>query len=208
MRRPALHIVVALLTFTVGVATAYLWANLRLRAPAAEVKAPADNQRPESEKCEEWEKAEAPGVGLGWDLTYGAALRRSGFRPDSEFLKWAATKPQPPVNRLAAEWRDDPIISAVLLEAPPVCVGTGGGWWLIRTKDHAYYWTFNNGKFDSRGKVPIPARDYDEALKTMACWRQDVPPSREGITEGYFGFLSLYKEGGSRQMLLTMKDFR
>jgi hypothetical protein len=40
----------------------------------------------------------------------------------------------------------------------------------------------------------------------MVCWRQDEPPNRTFGEKGYIGFLSLYKERKSRQMLLTYND--
>lgn len=55
-------------------------------------------------------------------------------------------------------------------------------------------------------KRPIPAPDYDRVFEAMACWRQDEPPNRMFGEKGYIGFLSLYKVGKSRQMLLTNND--
>ena len=218
MRRLAYHIAVALLTFTIGVFAASLWINWGLRGAtwnsllpikSTGVEAPVADQRSRDEKCEEWEEAEPAGQGLGWDLTYKPALKRSGLNPESMFWGWAAHKPQPPVDKLAAEWQGDQVISAILVEVPPVCADGGGGWWVVRTKAHAYYWYFSDGKFDPKNKRLISEQEYDKAFGAMACWRQDEPSNRDMFDgrEGYYGFLSLYQEGKSRQMLLTFKDF-
>ena len=79
--------------------------------------------------------------------------------------------------------------------------------WLIRTKDQAYFWGFHPLLKDNPdGKQPVPAQEYDTAFDVMSCWQQDKPPTNTFGEEGYVGFLSFYKEGKSRQMLLTYRD--
>jgi hypothetical protein len=179
----------ALLTFAIGVLVASVWISRHLRDIV-----------PKDGGCSEWE-AEATGQGLGWDLTYEPALRRSGLGPDSVYWQWGKSRSIPPFDKLAAEWQGDPITSSILIEGPDGHAGMGA-LWLIRTKGQAYWW-------GPDGKVPVPQQEYDRAFEAMACWRQDVPPNGDVFNgrEGYLGFLNLYKEGHSRQMLLTSRDW-
>lgn len=86
-------------------------------------------------------------------------------------------------------------------------------WWLIRTKDEAYFWEFDPDDRTPRGVQAFPAQDYDRVFEAMTCWQQDQPLNRKFYDgrdgeDGYIGFLSLFKEGRSRQLILTMKDLR
>jgi hypothetical protein len=209
-------LIAALLTFTLGVILASLWLSLHSRGilpgladltnlPATSVPA-ADGLRDGG--CEEWAKAGVATQGLGWDLTYMPLLRSSGVCPGHPYCGVATEKPQPPVNKYFAEWQGDSIVSSILIELPDGHADMMAIW-LVRTKEHAYWWGFHPHRDDPLGKQPIPTREYDRAFETMECWRQYEPSNRgffDGRGDGYIGFLSLYKEGKSRQMLLTDKD--
>lgn len=158
-------------------------------------------------KCAEWEQARVSGQGIGWDLVYESALKRAHFGPDSPMWKWIHEDgPRPPVNKMVAEWQDDPIISSILIEVVGP-EGSPGGFWYIRTANNLYRWDFNRGKFNSRKKELTNLREYDKAFEEMTCWQQAEPTRTDSLFEGYYGFLSLYREGKSRQMLLTFRDF-
>jgi hypothetical protein len=158
-------------------------------------------------KCEEWEQAQASNQGLGWDLVYESTLKKNGFGPDTPMWKWIHTDgPRPPVNKLAAEWPDEPIISSILMEVVGP-EGSPGGFWYIRTTNHLYRWSFDEGKFRSERTELTTLQEFDKAFAQIACWQQAAPTNTDTMFEGYYGFLSLYKEGRSRQMLLTFRDF-
>ena len=186
-----------LLTLAVCCLAVTLWLGLRSR------DTPSNSSRPRA--CEEWERAEAAGQDLGWDLTYMAALKKAGVCPGNPLCgEWA--KPAPPIHKHIAEWQGDPITSSMEIELPDGHAGYGIIW-LIRTKDNAYYWSFHSSNLDNpRIKMAIEAQHYDSAFEAIACWRQGEPPNRIFGPKGYIGFLSLYKEGRSRQMLLTHDD--
>jgi len=186
-----------LLIFAVCGLAVTLWLGLHSS------KAPRDSTRPGV--CEEWGKAEVAGQGLGWDLTYMSALKKVGLCPDNPLCGEGA-KPEPPIHKHFAEWQGDPVISSIEIELPDGHAGMAI-MWLIRTKDQAYYWSFHTSNLDNvRKKMPILAQHYDSAFEAMACWRQDEPPNKTFGPKGYIGFLSLYKEGRSRQMLLTYDE--
>jgi hypothetical protein len=203
----------ALLTFTLGVVAATIWLSLRSRSISPRFSDPAAPPASPTHwlwvgACEEWAKASPVSEGLGWDLTYLPLLTSSGVCPGELYCEFAAQKPQPPVNRLFAEWQGDPIISSVLIELPDGHADMMA-WWLIRTKEHAYWWGFHPHRPNPLGKQPLLEQDFDRAFEAMACWRQDEPSNRrlfDGREDGYVGFLSLYREGWSRQMLLTSRD--
>ncbi len=158
-------------------------------------------------KCEEWEQAEAVSKGLGWDLVYEATLKKNNFGPDSDMWKWIHTDgPRPPVEKLVEAGLGEPITSSMLIEVVGP-EGSPGGFWYIRTTNHLYKWSFHRGKFHSEKKELTRLPEFDRAFDEIACWQQGVPVSTDSLLGGYYGFLSLYKEGKSRQMLLTFRDF-
>src|SRR6266498_2855751 len=187
----------ALLTFFLGILATSLWFGLRFR------DAPSNHSR--AGNCEEWKAAEVVNQGLGWNLTYEPVLRRSALCPGDPFCEVVAKKPQPPVAKHVTEWKGDPIISSILVELPDGHADMGASW-AVRTKDHAYLWVFHPIQPGPLSQQPIPALDYDRVFEAMACWRQDEPPTGTFGEKGYIGFLSLYREGKSRQMLLSNND--
>jgi hypothetical protein len=138
-------------------------------------------------------------------LTYKSELKRMGLCPGSPFCgEWA--NPEPPIHKHFAEWQGDPITSSMEIELPDGHAGMAI-MWFIRTKDNAYYWSYHTSNLDNTSmKMPIEAQQYDSAFGAMACWRQAEPSNKIFGPNGYIGFLSMYKEGRSRQMLLTDDD--
>jgi hypothetical protein len=157
-------------------------------------------------KCEEWKNAEINSQEIGWDVAYESLLKRNGFGPGSVIWKWIHTDgPRPPVNENAAHWQGEPIISSILIEgAGPE--GSPGGAWYIRTTNHLYRWGFNKGKFERQHQELSALQEYDKAFDAVACWQQGVPVKSDTFLDGYWGFLSLFRDGKSRQMLLTFRD--
>ena len=197
MPRLPRKLTVALFISAVGILVTSLWLGLRFFA--------ASSNRSQSEVCEEWERAEVADQGLGWDLSYMSVLTKFGLCPGEPLCEvWA--KPKPLIDKHFTEWQGDPIISSIEIELPDGHAGMAI-MWLIRTKNHAYYWALHSSALDNiRSKQPISAQHYDSAFEAMACWRQDEPPNKSFGDKGYIGFLSLYKERKSRQMLLTHND--
>lgn len=145
--------------------------------------------------------------GLGWDLVYEAVLRKNNFGPGSPMWRWIHEDgARPPVNKKVSEWREERITSSMLIEVVGP-EGSPGGFWYIRTTNHLYKWDFNRGKFDAQKQELTALREYDKAFNEVACWRQAAPVKTDSLFEGYYGFLSLYHEGKSRQTLLTFRDF-
>ncbi|HEV2829590.1 MAG TPA: hypothetical protein VGW76_18470 [Pyrinomonadaceae bacterium] len=178
-----------------GILAASLWLGLRFRRAAI--------NSPQPGACKEWEKAEVINQGLGWDLNYNSLVRRAGLCPGLPVCELIAQRPLAPVEKYSAVLQGEPIISSVLYELPDGHAGFRATW-MVRTKDHAY--VLHPGESVPVDKQPIPGSDYDRVFEEMACWRQDEPPNRTFGEKGYMGFLSLFKEGKSRQMLLTHND--
>jgi hypothetical protein len=179
------------------VLAAVLWHGLRPRTPTVNPSGPG--------ACEEWEKAEVIKQGLGWDLTYKALLSSRGLCPGDPFCEVMVVRPQPQIDRYLAAIQDETIISSLLYELPDGHAGLGATW-VVRTKGHAYVWVLHPGQSVTVDKQAIPAADYDRVFEAMACWRQDDPMNRAFGEKGYIGFLSLFKEGKSRQIVLTHND--
>lgn len=197
MRRFAHNLLAALLTFIVGVAVHLILPHSATQRDAEPIKAAP---------CNEWEQTDPVSHGLPWDLTYMSLLTNRSVCPADPFCEIAALKPQPPVHKHFSEWQGEPIVSSILIEIPDGHADMTAIW-LIRTKDNAYWWTFHPHHPNPRGRQPLPTHEYDRVFETMTCWQEDVPSTRSFYTEGgYVGFLSLYNQGASRQMLLTYKD--
>jgi hypothetical protein len=197
MPRLARKITVALLASSFIVLAATLLLGLRSRNATVNPSQPR--------VCEEWEKAEVTNQGLGWDLTYKSLLSSRGLCPGDPFCELVAKRPQPPTDKYVAALQVEPIISSVLYELPDGHADLGATW-VVRTKDHAYVWVFHPGQSVTVDKQPVPPSDYDRVFKEMACWRQDDSLNRAFGEKGYVGFLSLFKEGKSRQIVLTHND--
>jgi hypothetical protein len=148
---------------------------------------------------------------LGWDLSYASVLKTNNVAQDAWLRKWLGQNYQSPVKKLIAEWKGEPIISSVLIEHPAFHAGEKFTMWFVRTSNSAYYWEFVEGKPRHYFKKSFDPKLYDNMLEEMVSWQQSKPLSPEntprGGVPGYSGFLSTYKQGESRQMLLTLEDF-
>jgi hypothetical protein len=196
MPRLTPKLIIALLSLALGLLAAALWLVPRLRKA----------QPVQSVICEGWQQTEAANQSpLGWDLTYMSLLKKIGLCPGYPICEeWA--KPAPPIQKYVAQWQGDPIVSSFEIELPDGHADMSS-MWFIRTKDQAYYRVFYPLHEDNaEDKYPLPAQEYDRAFEAMACWQQTKPPTTTFGEEGYIGFMSLYKEGKSRQMLLAYED--
>lgn len=207
MRRFSRPIIVTLLCVVAGVLAVSIWIIRNRRSDSPRSPQATANSLPA--KCEQWEGAKVSGQGTGWDLVYESTLKGNGFGPDSPMWKWIhqyADGRRPPVNEIFSKWEGEPITSSILIEVVGP-EGSPGGFWFIRTTNHLYRWDFNKGEFDREKEELKFLKEYDQAFATIACWQQDAPVKSDTLFEGYYGFLSLYQEGKSRQMLLTFRDF-
>jgi hypothetical protein len=155
--------------------------------------------------------AQKSSLSLGWDLTYSSVLERNNVGRGEWIWKWLGPDYQSPVGKLISEWRGEPIVSSVLIEFPAFHAGEHTTAWFVRTKDHAYYWEFLEGKPPDPAKEALKPQLYDKLFATASAWQQGKPLRVEdtptGGIPGYIGFLSLYRQGESRQMLLNLEDF-
>jgi hypothetical protein len=211
MSRYAHNLIAALLTFTIGVIVS-MWS--RGSFPMLAQLIPSHDrtacvaESPRGRACDEWEKTTSVSHGLGWDLTYMALLRNAGVCPGHVYCEIAAAKPQPPVDKHFAEWQRSPFISSILIETPDGHADMQA-LWLIRTKEQAYWSWFHPHRSSQMSFQPLSPEVYDGAFEAITCWQPHDPSNRtffDGRGDGYIGFLSLYKEGKSRQMLLTSRD--
>jgi hypothetical protein len=211
MPRYAYNVIAALLTFAIGIIVSMSSRGsfpLLAQLIPTHCRTERAAERPRSGACDEWEQATSVSNGLGWDLTYMSLLRNAGVCPGDIYCEIAAAKPQPPVDKLFAEWQGSPFISSILIEIPDGHADMQA-WWLIRTNEQAYWSWFHPQLSRQMVLQPLPTKDYDRAFEAITCWQPDHPLNRkffEGRGDGYIGFLSLYEKGKSRQMLLTYRD--
>ena len=208
MRRVTPRLLAALLTFVIGVVVSTLSGIILPRFAHLIRPHSTTVDRSKDSGCNEWEIIGPANDGLGWDLTYMSLLRKNGICPGDIFCEFSTQKPQQPVNKYFAEWKGAPIVSSMLVELPDGHAAMFA-LWLIRTKDQAYWWYFHPDHPEQLGMQPLPTHDYDRAFETIRCWQQLNLENKNFFTgdgDGYIGFLSLYNEGKSRQMLITPTD--
>ena len=148
---------------------------------------------------------------FGWDLDYRTLLKKNAVGEDEFLSKWLKTRKRAFTETLLKSWRGDPIIASILIEHPAFHAGEPAVIWLIRTERKAFYWE----AVDRLGKIEfnreIDPKLFDKILKSASEWEQLKPMKQKQETglQGldYFGFLSHYAKGKSRQMLLTLEDF-
>jgi hypothetical protein len=148
---------------------------------------------------------------LGWDLTYSSLLKSGEINTDDWIWRLLGSDYKPPIERLLADWDDEPITSSILIEMPASHGGERVAAWLVRTENRSYCWEFLDGKANGRIKGPFATELYDKAAERVSTWQQAEPlkpeETPEGEPVGYCGALSFYGGGQSRQILLTLKDF-
>jgi len=151
---------------------------------------------------------------LGWDLTYASVLERNKIAHDAwiwKWLGWSGQDYQSPVKDILENWKDEPILSSILIEYPDFHAGDHLALWFVRTKNHTYYWGFVKGKPYKHIKESVNTELYDRLFTDLSSWQQAEPQKPEntpvGGVPGYLGFLSLYDQGDSKQLLLSQEDF-
>lgn len=150
-------------------------------------------------------------TGLGWDLTYRSVLRANHVGNGEWIVKWLKSHNGAPVDKLLKNWHHDAITSSILLDVPAFHAGERVVQLLVRTQNAAYAWVFTDGEAEESQDKPIDALLYDKLMTELRSWEQAPALSKEKagdqVPPGYFGFLSLYEPGSSRQILLTVGDF-
>jgi hypothetical protein len=147
---------------------------------------------------------------LGWDLSYTAVQKNNNLDNKTRLSQWSGRNPQSLIKRIISEWQEDPILSSVLIEYPAFREDKKISIWFVRTKKNAYYWYLIDTQPAGFSKKPFDKKLFDKLYKEVNSWKQaSLLPPQESVAKdyGYFGILSLYKKGKSRQMLLSADDF-
>lgn len=214
MRRITFRVLIAVITLIIGIAAAYVWIvqSLPPLTDIPEVSRPALSEiQPHSERDSS----------LGWDLTYISLLEKNNVARSEIIWNWLNAHPQSPAGNWISGWQGEPIVSSILFEIPMPHAAARGTLWLVRTKEHAYYCEFvekcagckpraveNVWAVNVKKDVPLPV--YDELFAEVSSWQQaESPAVKEPVPDlmrGYAGFLSLYEQGESRQLLLTLEE--
>ena len=164
-------------------------------------------------------EAAAEGTTLGWDLSYRSLLQRYSVGLEEWFSRWLmhATVNQrindmgyyeSPVSSLLEKWDEAEIISSVLLEMPALHAAEVLTIWLVRTESELFLWEFTEGKPDTEKKILAPG-NYDGALNALLSLNgSEKLPRKSELSQppGYFGVLSLYDRGTSRQIPINFND--
>lgn len=159
-----------------------------------------------------------PASDFGWDLTYTKILATNRIGQENWIHKWLKTYNKSPARGWLANWKGEPIVSAVLIEHPAFHAGERTTMWFFRTKSAAQYWVSVQEEDDSIKEIAADSHrfaltpaTYDIFLKTITTWQQKNPPKPETLPDqaipGYMGIISIYSDGVARQVLVTFEDF-
>lgn len=147
---------------------------------------------------------------LGWDLSYGTVLKQNN-PADTDWVRMWLAQSESPAEKWIATWQNAPIISSILIEHPAFHAAERTTMWFVRTNDGAYYWELVQASKPRRNEEEIKPEVYDALFSTITAWKQlNARPASEtpkDILPGYIGFLSIFNQNGSRQIMLTMEDF-
>src|SRR5438105_1263641 len=72
---------------------------------------------------------------LGWDLSYASVLKINHIGSDEWIAKWLGQSQKTPVEELILKWKDEAIISSILIEHPAFHAGEHITLWFVRTRD-------------------------------------------------------------------------
>ncbi|HEY5884072.1 MAG TPA: hypothetical protein VIT88_05260 [Pyrinomonadaceae bacterium] len=148
---------------------------------------------------------------LGWDLTYKTVLESNHVAPNEWIWKWLEPGYQSPAKQLIATWKHEPIESSVLVDWPAPHAGEHITMWFVRTQNAAYYFEEVEKNPPHKTQESLNPQSFDKFLGVVSPWKQGNPVKPEDVPHGgipgYYGFLSLYERGKSRQMLLTLEDY-
>ena len=146
---------------------------------------------------------------LGWDLTFetifdqnkvaASAQIRESFRKSNSHSIYAILKAVPVES----------VRSAVLIDRPSL--GSNGitSLLFISTTKSVSVWEIKSFKIDGVTKSIVAPRRFNKMLKSLNRIEQGTPVSSKSNRsnwEGFWGILSTYSKGESRQILLTLED--
>jgi hypothetical protein len=158
---------------------------------------------------------------LGWDLTFRTILKQNSIGMGEWIVRWLMIPttdqgdPPPmyyksPITDTITTWKDDKIVSSVLLEYPAFHAGEHLTLWMVRTQSNLYLWEYVKGKPKIERKL-IDTEIYDREFQNIFSLDnskklsiEDVP---DGSIPGYFAILSSFSGGKSKQIFLNTNDF-
>ena len=148
-------------------------------------------------------------IGSDFDLTYKEVMKTNGIASGDWLGTWLRDHPGPPLKKTLRRWRRGPVVASMLVDCPAFHAAERSAYYFVRAEDAAYYWAFVDGKVEEEG--PVPLVTFDSLLATLSALDQAPPLPAEraapDVPPGYFGFLSTFDRGVTRQILLTLEDF-
>ena len=164
-------------------------------------------------------KAAADSTTPGWDLSYRSLLQHYDVGLEEWFSRWlmhatlnqrinAMRYYESPVSSLLENWDGEKIISSVLLEMPALHAAEVLTTWLVRTESELFLWEFTEGTPGTEKKTIDPG-NYDGALPGLLSLiaSEKLPRNADHPRPpGYFGVLSLYDRGTSKQIPINFND--
>jgi hypothetical protein len=153
-----------------------------------------------------------------WDLSYESILKRNNIGQDEFISEWNKTvRKELPIKNILSKWDKEPIKSSILIDGPNFHNGEQLAYWFVGTSNNAYLWKFGDGRINIAKGEPVDFNLYSTLLNTVSEWQQMSPfdstrskkfaEKSKGIPLGYIGFLSIYHNGISKQILLSVEDF-
>jgi hypothetical protein len=151
-------------------------------------------------------------AGPAWDLSYQRVLADNHVKPNEWLAEWLRVHRSAPMKEVSERVNEVGVRSAILLEYPAFHAGERLTFLVIRTDVDAYAWNFVDGKSSEYKARLLDPNGVDSLVAELFAWVQGPPLNREevlpDVPAGYFAFLSIYAKAGSRQILLTRRDFK
>ena len=145
-----------------------------------------------------------------WDLSYRSVLLKNRVGPQDWLAQWLDSHESAPFERLLQIVK--PARSAVLLEYPAFHVGERLTFLFTRTDSGALCWNYVDGQPNEFVAKPLDPNAFDLLIKQVLAWEQGPPSPEEsmpgGSLSGYFAILSVRDQNVSKQLLLTLGDFK
>lgn len=156
---------------------------------------------------------------INCDLSYKAIMEQNRVDKLDWVKRWFNTYNKSPAREWIEGWKNEPLVSWVLIEHPNFHAAERTTLWLAKTKSRAVYWESVQSDYHSVKEIDertqrseIAMEIYDKFFQNVSIWKQaeilkpKIPIDR--MSPEFWGFLSVSSPTSPcKQILLGMDDF-
>lgn len=152
------------------------------------------------------------------DVSYASIMKRNKIDKLEWVQRWFATYNKPPAKKWIEGWKDDPIVSWVLIEHPNFHAAERTTLWLARKKAKAWFWESVQIDYHSADQIEkrtlrreLRLEEYDKFFTAASAWKQaeTLKPRLpvDNFNPEFWGFATVFEQNSCRQILLGLDDF-